>query len=525
MRSQHTHSQTAQPLILTFDMGTQSARALLISRHGDVLAKAQKVYTKPYLSPEPGWAEQSADFYWDALCETGQTLREKNPQLWGDIIAVTVSTIRDTCVCLDEDNNPLRNVILWLDQREALELQDLPPISSLMFQLARMGDAVALQRKVSVSNWIASHQPQIWEKTKSFALISTWLNYKLCGRLVDSVASTVGHIPFDSKIRGWMRPTDIRRRIFNVPDNKLYPLVEPGTVMGRITAQAAKLAGIPQGLPLIATGSDKACETLGLGCLTPEKAALSFGTTATVEICTPDYLEPLPFIPPYPAVVKDRYNPEVEIYRGYWLISWFKKEFAAKEVEDAHKKGVSAEQLLNQRLHEVPPGSDGLIFQPYFTPGLIMPHARGAVIGFSDVHTRLHIYRAIIEGINFSLMEGLYSIQQRGKLKVNQLLVAGGGSQSSEICQITANMFGLPVHRTQTHEVTGVGSSLAAFVAMGIFNDYQQAVDSMVHIKDTFMPDMQEHQIYNQLYHQIFIKIFDHLSPLYRHVSNILVRA
>ena len=52
----------SSPLILTFDMGTQSARALLVDAAGSIVAKAQKRYETPYVSPQPGWAEQDADF-------------------------------------------------------------------------------------------------------------------------------------------------------------------------------------------------------------------------------------------------------------------------------------------------------------------------------------------------------------------------------------------------------------------------------------------------------------------------------
>lgn len=515
----------AEPLILTFDMGTQSARALLVDPAGKVVALQQKVYEKPYFSHQPGWAEQEADFYWQAVCETSNALREKAGPLWGNIIAVSCTTIRDTVLCLDENLIPLRDVILWLDKREAKELSGIPPVTSFMFQLARMGDSVQLQRKVSVCNWIAKYEPDIWAKTHKYVFLSAWLTYKLCGNLTDSVASTVGHIPFDSKIRTWMKKTDRRRAIFDLDDDKLYPLVEPGEIMGTITAGAAAQTGVPEGLPLVATGSDKACETLGLSCMGPGCASLSFGTTATVEVTTPDYMEPLPFIPPYPAVIPGHYNPEVEIYRGFWLISWFKREFAAKEVADAQKQGCSAEKLLNERLAEVPPGCEGLIFQPYFTPGIVMPHARGAVIGFSDVHTRIHIYRAIVEGINFSLMEGLYTIQKRGKLDVSKLYVAGGGSQSDEICQITANMFGLPVYRSQTHEVSGIGSSMAAFVAMGVHPSYETAAKAMVHIRDEFFPDVAQRKIYAKLYEDVFVKIFDKLSPLYQQINEIIQQA
>jgi sugar (pentulose or hexulose) kinase len=392
----------------------------------------------------------------------------------------------------------------------------------MLFKLAGMSEGVALQRRVSACNWIAENEGELWEKTGKFVFISTWLTYKLCGNLTDSSASVVGHIPFDSRLRGWMRKADIRRAIFAVSDDKLFDLVEPGTVMGGISAGAAEETGIPPGLPLIATGSDKGCETLGLSCLGSEKAALSFGTTATVQLSTRHYLEPLPHMPPYAAVVPGYYNPEIEIYRGYWLLSWDKREFAAKETAEAAGLGISAETLLNRRLREIKPGCDGLIMQPYFTPGVDMPFAKGSVIGFSDVHTRIHLYRAIIEGINFALMEGLRGMEKRGRLKISRLYVAGGGSQSDEICRITASMFGLPVYRTQTHEVTGIGSSLAAFKALGFFSSYEEGIEAMVHIRDEFLPDFRDHAVYEELYEGVFKKVFSKLSPLYQRIGDII---
>jgi sugar (pentulose or hexulose) kinase len=511
-----------EPLVLTFDMGTQSARALLVSPRGEIVRKAQKTYERPYVSKQPGWAEQRPGFYWESLCETSRALREQAGSLWGDIVAVTCSTIRDTCLCLDADHRPLRDVILWLDDRMVERLKPLPPLMELSLKLAGMSEGVALQRRVSVCNWIAENEGELWEKTSKFVFISTWLTYKLCGNLVDSSASIIGHIPFDSRIRGWMRRGDIRRAIFAISEDKLFDLVEPGTVMGGISPNAAEETGIPPGLPLIATGSDKGCETLGLSCLSSGKAALSFGTTATVQLSTRQYLEPLPHMPPYAGVVPGYYNPEIEIYRGYWLLSWFKREFAAKEMAEAQELGVSAETLLNRRLREIKPGCDGLIMQPYFTPGIDMPVAKGSVIGFSDVHTRIHLYRAIIEGINFALMDGLRGMAKRGRLEITRLYVAGGGSQSDEICRITASMFGLPVYRTQTHEVTGIGSSMAAFKALGFFASYEEGIEAMVHIQDEFLPDLREHAIYEDLYGEVFRKVFGKLSPLYQRIDGII---
>lgn len=504
------------PLVLTFDIGTQSARAILVNPSGDIVLKAQKRFNPPYFSKNPNWAEQRPDFYWDAICEVSLALKDRAGGLWNDIIAVTSTTIRDSSICVDKNGKPLRDMILWLDKRETSGKIPLPKSREAAFRAVGMREAVELQRKVAACNWIMEYEPEIWAKTHKFIFLSGYITFKLSGKLVDSTANMIGHIPFDYKTQTWQETSNIARCLFDIEPEKLIDLVDPGDLIGGISEEAALRTGIPVGLPIYATGSDKGCETLGLSVTTPGKAAISFGTTATIQIATEDYVEPLKFMPAYPAVIKGIYNPEIQIYRGYWLISWFKNEFAHKEVEQAAKLGVAPEELLNARLREVPAGCEGLMLQPYFTPGVAMPKAKGSVIGFSDVHTRIHIYRAIIEGLNYALMDGMYNLEKRNKTKIDTIYLGGGGSQSDEICQITANMFGLPVYRIQTYEACGLGSSIVAFVSHGVFKDYDEALESMVHIKDVFSPDMKEHEIYDDLYSDIFRKVYKKLEPLYK---------
>lgn len=504
------------PLVLTIDLGTQSVRGMLIDKTGTILHKVQVKFEKPYYSLNPGWAEQKPEIYWDAICGITRQLKAEAAAVWTDTIAVTVTTIRDTCLCVDQEGKPLRDAIVWLDKRESVPKKPVPFINMAIFTLIGKKDTIELQRKISACNWIMENEPDIWAKTHKFIMISGYLTFLLTGKLIDSVANMIGHIPFDSKTRTWMGKKDLTRCVFDIENEKLTDLVEPGEILGCITPEAADMTGIPEGLPLIATGSDKGCETLGLSCITPDKAAIGLGTTATIQFTIDRYMEPLPFIPAYPAVLKNSYNPEVQVFRGYWLISWFKKEFAAKEVQEAASLGISPEELLNSRLREIPAGCSGLVFQPYFTPGVVMPKARGAIIGFSDLHTRIHIYRAIIEGINFALIDGLLTMQRRGKVKIKKLFIAGGGSQSDEICRITADMFGLPVYRIQTYEAAGLGSAIIAFSAMSVYASVPEAVAAMVHVKDEFLPDMQEHRKYKAIFDDVFRKIFSRLLPLYK---------
>lgn len=508
-------------IVLTFDVGTQSSRAMLINSRGDILAKAQENHEPPYYSETPGFAEQNADFYYDNICRASLELKRSCKELWEHIEAVTVTTIRDTTVCVDKNGDPLRPAVVWLDKRRASGRPVMSQVTRLMLKAVGMEETANLQYRKSHCNWIMQNQPDIWERTHKYLLLSGYLTFKLTGNMADAAACLVGHLPVDAQSRSWQKKGALTRPVFDIPDTKLCDVKESGQELGRITEQAAGDTGLKEGLPVLATGSDKACEILGLGCVTKEKAAVGFGTTATITYTMNRYLEPERFIPPYISIIPGCFTPEIEIYRGYWLISWFKKEFAQKEVKQALELGIPAEELLNERLKEIPAGCDGLLFQPYFTPNVTMPAARGAIIGFSDQHTRIHIYRAIIEGINFALIDGMRLMERRSGHQFKEVRLGGGGSRSREICQITADMFGIPVVRTQTYEVTGIGSAMTAFTGMGVFKDYEEAVQSMVHKKDVFEPDMKQHEIYEDLYQNVFRNIYGKLSPLYGKLNEI----
>src|SRR5690606_20436040 len=124
---------------------------------------------------------------------------------------------------------------------------------------------------------------------------------------------------------------DWKWRAIPVEPSQLPDLVPPGDVMGRVSAQAAEATGLPTGLPLVAAAADKACEVLGAGCLEPDVACISFGTTATVNTTHRRYVEVIRLIPPYPSAVPGRYSLEVQVYRGFWMTRWFTREFGSEE--------------------------------------------------------------------------------------------------------------------------------------------------------------------------------------------------
>ena len=502
------------PLILTFDFGTQSLRCALVNKKGEIEGIIKKAYSPLYNSPKKGYAEQDPDYYWNFAVDALKELSKKYKDKLDRIIGSTITTFRDSSVYLDKDLKPIRPMILWLDQRTNEAKEPLPLLHKIAFALVGMTDTIVLNRKRTSAHWLKENEPENWKRVHKYVNISSYLVYKFTGKLCDSVASVTGHYPINFKARKWYKEGALKGRIFGVPSKMLCELKQPGEVLGLIKDEIADECGLPKGIKLYATGSDKGCETIGLGALNRDTAAISYGTACTVEVSNQKYYEPEKFLPAYPAAVPNWYNMEVQIYRGYWMIPWFYSQFATKLVDEAKLQEMSIEQLLNDRLKDIPPGSDGLVLQPYWGPALSRPLAKGLIIGFKDIHTRDHLYRAIIEGIAYGLLDGLISIQKSQKHKVKEIRISGGGSQSDTICQITADIFGLPVKRVQTFETTTLGASISAFLAAGEFNNIEEAIQEMTHVKDTFEPNEVDHEKYRYL----FKKVYAHLYPSLKHV-------
>jgi len=507
---------------LAIDMGTQSMRGMIVNNFGEIKEFYQVKYNPIYFSEKPDYAEQDIDFYYSTLCSITKELVKRNPELVKKCLGISLACIRNSFVCLDENYKPLRKCILWLDKRQTEPEAPLPFKNQFLFNLVGMDKAINMIRTSAACNYVSIKEKDVWAKTKYYVSIPCYYHYRLTGNLVESDANPIGHVPMNYQTRLWAGKSELTRPVFNVRDDQLPPLMKTAELVGTITKKAAEETGLPEGMKLISGGSDKAAETLGLSVTTKNKAAISLGTTATIQFASDTYFEPQPFMPSYPALPEGMWNGEIQIERGYWLISWFKKEFAHKECVQAEANHCSPEQLLNERLKEVPAGCNGLILQPYWCPGLTNVNAKGAILGFADYHNRISLYRAIIEGIGYALYAGMKDMEKRSKQKIDEVFIAGGGSQSNEICQITADMFGLPVKRIQSYEVCGIGCALNGFVGVGVFKDYEEAIKSMIHEKDVFYPNAKTHELYEKLFKEVYCKIYSSNEHLYKKIRTII---
>jgi len=364
--------------LLAIDHGTQSARALIFDLRGNLVAKT-RAPIEPYFSDAPGLAEQHAPVFWDAVCQACQALWREPGVSKERLAGVALTTQRSTVLNVDKDGAPLRPAISWLDQRRT---EGLPPVGGAwgaLFRIAGMSGTVAYLQAEAEANWIRTHQPDIWSQTHKYLLLSGYLTFRLVGHFVDSVGCQVGYIPFDYKGLHWSKRSDWKWQALPMDPSLLPDLVTPTEQLGEITRMASDATGIPTGLPLIAAAADKACEIIGAGALEPHVGCLSYGTASTINTTHRRYIEVIPLLPPYPSAVPGAYSLEVQIYRGYWMVSWFKHEFGLREQRIAEERGLAPEALFDELVRAVPPGSQGLVLQPYWSPGLKFPgpEARG----------------------------------------------------------------------------------------------------------------------------------------------------
>lgn len=498
---------------LTLDFGTQSVRAMIFDNNGNILGGVKKPYPSAGFTIKPGYLEQDPILYYETMCLATKELKSKHEDLFNNLQSVALTCFRDTALLLDKDLKPIRPCILWLDQRIA-SVPKFPFIQNILFTLSGMKDTVMVNRRKTMARWYQENEKDNWSKTYKYVNISTYLNYRLCGELKDSMSNMTGHYPIDFKKKRWLKKHQLKRCVFDVDDAKLCEIVSPESVMGYVTKKAAEETGIPEGLPFISAGSDKSCESLGCGTIDEYSASISYGTASTIEITSKKYVEPETFLPAYASALKGYYNSEVQIYRGYWMMNWFIQEFCEKEKEEYKDDFTSLINHLLDKVKDIPIGSEGLMISPYWGPSLKRPNARGAMIGFSDVHTKYHILRAIIEGIAYSLRESMEIMEKKFHKKVKILAISGGGSRSDIVSQITADIFGLPIYKVQTEETSSLGAAIVSYLTFNVFATPEEAIENMVHHDKIYMPNLENHKQYNEYFYNVYLKIYSKLKKM-----------
>lgn len=496
-------------IVIGIDVGTSGCKVLALDENGSILGSVIEEY--PLYTPQAGWTEQEPEDWWQGVV---RALGRLLPTLDGEIVCVGFSGQMHGMVALDENNNVIRRAILWNDQRTAKQCEEITAMAGGVEALLSYTNNPMLTGFTGGKIlWMKENEPENYAKTRIVINPKDYIRFRLCGGIATDVSDASGFGLFDVKNRVWAY--ELIEKIGLSSD--IFPQVfESDEILGKVTAEAAQITGLPEGCAVCAGGGDAVISTTGLGLIGTGRIGITLGTSGVVAMSLPAYIDN----PGGKLQISCNNAANTWHAMGVTLAAagsynWFRNVFGDYEVVQAESCGKSAFRQLDEKAAQTPAGSDGLVYLPYLTgerAPINDPNARGAFLGLSSIHTKGHFARAVLEGVAYSLKQ-VYSLVAEGceSFKSEEIVLAGGGACSPLWRQIFADVFGLPVRTVYgSSEGGSFGAALVAGVACGIWKDLQSTAALIKPESDT-EANADNAAVYSEAYDK-YVRFYDALK-------------
>ena len=482
----------AGALFLGLDVGTSGVKAILVAQDGEVVASALAPLSMS--TPRPGWAEQDPDAWWHATVASIRRLRAERPD--AEIGGIGISGQMHSSVFLDRAGQVIRPALLWCDGRTTEQCAQITRRAGGEDRLRDWVRNPALEGfTLPKVLWLREKEPDAYSRLATVLLAKDFIRFRLTGTLATEPSDASGTLMYDPAGQRW---SDEILSAVGVPRALLPDVGGSSEVLGRVTADAARLTELAEGTPVVGGGADNACGAAGVGVVTPGEAVASWGTSGTVLAPTAQ-----PLVDP-----GLRAHTFAHVVPGVWYLmgvvlsaagafNWYHQQLA-RELDEtpASRKALDAEAA------SVPAGAEGATFLPYLQ-GERTPHrdasARGAFVGLSLAHTRAHLTRAVLEGVCFALRDSVSILQELG-LSPHSLLLTGGGAKSPFLRRLQAEVYGVPVQTVNREEGPAYGAALLAAVGAGAFPDLAAAARATLTRSARETPDSAAHRAYDAPY-------------------------
>lgn len=470
--------------ILCVDAGTTMVKAVVFDEQGRELTVARQATQVERRSP--GFSEQDMYSVWDAVV---YTVRSVVHGVGEPVRMLAFTGQGDGCWLVGDDGCPTGPAILWNDGRAA-DIVDRWAADGVLDAAFRItGNYGFAGTSGAIMKWLWQHDRGLLDASHKALYCDGWLFLKLTGEL--AVEESDAASPF----------LDIRTRAYapEILDLLDLPWVADllpevrgdGQRVGELAKRAATELRLPAGLPVVMAPFDIPATALGIGAVTPGQACTILGTTMStgMAVATPD-TSGTPSGMTLPSGAGDAYLRSLATMSGVETIGWGMKLI-----------GLDNPNWLSDLAQTTDPGAAGIFFHPYLSPaGERAPFrdtkARGSITGLSFEHTRSHIARAMLEGLSYVVRECLDASASRP----TELRITGGGANSTFWCQLLADITGLPTLRSADSEIGAKGAFVTALVESKDEPDIASAVRRSVVVRDTFEPDAQRSELYDQLY-------------------------
>ena len=473
-------------MLLGLDVGTSGAWALAIDEAGSVVASAAASYRTR--TPRPGWTEQDPEDWWAAA---QVVLRQVAREVEGEVTALGLTGQMHGSVFLNQGGAVIRPALLWNDQRTAAQCEEITARVGPERLIAVTGNPALTGFQAPKILWLRDVEPVQFRHVRRVLLPKDYVRLRLTGELATDVADASGTLLLDLKKRSWSQEI---LDALEIPIDWLPAVSESATIAGGLRPSVAADLGLPTGLPVAAGAGDHAAAAIGTGIVRSGVISSSIGTSGVLfahrDGPAPD---PLGRVQTFCSAVPGRYHMMALTLAAGAVLRWW------RDLLDA---GVDYDQLAAMA-GTAPVGADGLFFLPYLS-GERTPHrnpqARGAFVGLRAHHTRAHLTRALMEGVIFSLRDGLEVMRDLG-VSLERVRATGGGARSRAWRQMQADIFNLPVESMAADEGPALGAALLAGVAIGASRDLEEATNRTLRIADVIAPDPERAARYGQLVH------------------------
>jgi FGGY-family pentulose kinase len=498
--------------VLGIDIGTQSLRAALYDRNGHSAGTGiEPIETK---HPHPAWAEQDVTAWWDAACRAVPAALARAGISADQVCAIGLDATACTVVASTVAGEPLRPALLWMDQRSFREAEELSATGDPV--LRYVSGVISPEWMLAKALWLLRNEPVVFEQAGRIVECTDWFMHRLTGEWNLSLNNVTVKWNYARPDGGWSRPMLRKVGLEGLLDKWPDEVIPLGKGNRVLSAQAAQDLGLRAGTPVAQGGIDAYLGMIGLGATGAGDLAMIMGSSTCHLAQTSKPILGSGLLGCYPdATVEGLYTVEGGQTATGSIVDWYRRHLAGAEQAEAERTGRAVYEILDAKGAAVPPGSEGLVCLDYWQGNrcpLKDPLARGTIWGLTLSHTAGHLVRSIYEATALGTRHLLEDAGRFG-LAIDRIFAGGGGAQSQLWMQIHADVLGQPIYLSRDPQACALGSAIVAAVHAGLFDDLEQAAQSMVRIDRTVEPNQANRGVYDDLFGE-YRATYEALRPL-----------
>ncbi len=444
-------------MILALDVGTSSARALLFDRRGRALRGIQaRVSYAPRTTPDGG-SELDPQRLFAAVCRVLDGCLRRAGARATDIRGVATSMFWHSLIGMDAAGKPLTPCYTWADLRSDGAARELGQKLDESAVHARTGCPLHPTFFPARLRWLATRHPQTFKHTEAWGGFWEYLTLRLFGHAVSSLSMASASGLLDQAGCAWDAEL---LAISMIDERRLSPVADLDAPLRELRTAFARRWPPLARVPWFPAVGDGACANIGSGCVSPERVALTLGTSGAMRIVTEAEPGTVPWGLWRYQVDRRRSVVGGALSEGGNVVAWCRETLR-----------LPAPRAAERAIARLAADGHGLTVLPFFagerSPGWC-GKARAAILGLSLSHRPAHIMRAVMEAVayRFALLYGLLG----GLAAQRHEIVASGGALagSPAWCQILSDVLGRPIMLSPQADASSRGAALLGLEALGV---------------------------------------------------------